>query len=220
MELTHPLSKIVYARDDSAARAAILRRALSNRPYEGWSLAKRMINLLARCTTRPGRAIRAKRTALRRLLAHSPPNTRRFIAELRLKASTTMAHHAALTPNSLEGSLPPAKSLLRTPWTSSPLPHLCLDHQINSSPARVRLVTTPKTLCQPLDRFIAGNGSSSCSSIPGSGGLLSGSLLAMNRYLLWPIQLGTKFTSATSDLYPPDIRPHSDTGRATLLSNL
>ena len=36
-----------------------------------------------------------------------------------------MAHHAALAPNSPDGSRPPAKSLFRTLWTSSPLPHLC-----------------------------------------------------------------------------------------------
>ena len=29
-----------------------------------------------------------------------------------------MAHHAALAPNSPDGSLPPAKSLFRTLWTS------------------------------------------------------------------------------------------------------
>ena len=52
---------------------------------------RRMISFLACRITRPGRAIRAKRTALRRLLTHCPPNTSRFIAELRLKASTAMA---------------------------------------------------------------------------------------------------------------------------------
>ena len=46
-------------------------------------LARRMINLLACRTTLPGRAIRAKRTAFRRLLAHWPPNVSRFIAEFR-----------------------------------------------------------------------------------------------------------------------------------------
>ena len=73
------------------------------------------------------------RTAFRRLPTHCSPNTSRFMAEFRLKASTDMAHHAALAPNSPDGSRPPAKSLFRTLWTSSPLPHLCLDHQINSS---------------------------------------------------------------------------------------
>ena len=112
-----------------------------------------------------------------------------------------MAHHAALAPNSPDGSRPPAKSLFRTLWTSSPLPHLCLDHQINSSAAMLRLVTTPKTLYQPLlDSSIAGNGSSICPSIPGRGCSINRSLVAMNRYsglfLECPIQLGTKFTSA------------------------
>ncbi len=43
-----------------------------------------------------------------------------------------------------DGSRPRAKSLFRRLWTSSPLPHLCLDHQINSSAVMLRLVTTPK----------------------------------------------------------------------------
>ena len=79
-------------------------RALSNNSYEGWSRDSRMISLLACRITRPGRAISAKRTALSHLLTHCPPNTRRFIAELKLNASTAMAHHAALAPNSLDGS--------------------------------------------------------------------------------------------------------------------
>ena len=63
------------------------------------------------------------------------------------------------------------------------------------------MVTTPKTLCHPpLESLIAGKGNSSCASIPGRGCSFSGSLTAMNRYsglfLEWPIQLGTKFTSA------------------------
>ena len=66
------------------------------------------------------------------------------------------------------GALPPARSLLRTLWTSSALPHLCLDHQITSSPARVRFVTTPKTLNQSLlDNSIAGKGIFICPSIAG-----------------------------------------------------
>ena len=153
------LDRTAYARYGSAASANMFCRALSNNSYEGWSRDSRMISLLACRITRPGRAISAKRTALSRLLTHCPPNTRRFIAELKLNASTAMAHHAALAPNSLDGSLPPARSLLRTLWTSLPLPHLCLDHQITSSPARVRFVTTPKTLNQPLlDNSIAGKG--------------------------------------------------------------
>ena len=71
-------------------------RALSNNSYEGCSRDSRMISLLACRITRPGRAISAKRTALSRLLTHCPPNARRFIAELKLNASTAMAHHAAL----------------------------------------------------------------------------------------------------------------------------
>ena len=132
------LDRTAYARYGSAASANMFCRALSNNSYEGWSRDSRMISLLACRITRPGRAISAKRTALSRLLTHCPPNTRRFIAELKLNASTAMAHHAALAPNSLDGSLPPARSLLRTLWTSSPLPHLCLDHQT----ARRSSVTT------------------------------------------------------------------------------
>ena len=108
-------------------------------------------------------------------------NTSRFIAELRLKVSTAIAHHAALAPNSPDGSLPAAKALFRTRWTSSPLPHLCLAHRINSSPARSRLVATPKSLFHPpLASLIVGKGSSSCASIPGRGCSFSGSLMAMN----------------------------------------
>ena len=170
----------VYARDVSVARADILRRAQSNNSYEGWPRAKRMISLLACRTTRPGRAIRAKRTALSRLLFHSPPKASPFIAEFRLKASTPTAHHAALAPNSLDGSLPPARSFFRT---ASPLPHLYLDHRTNSSPVRSRLVTTPNSLCQPPSAsLIAGKGSSICPSIPGRGCSSRGSLTAMNRY--------------------------------------
>ena len=105
------------------------------------------------------------------------PNTSRFIPEFRLKLSTG--------PPCGVGPEQPRrhKSLLRTPWTSSPLPHLCLDHQINSSPASVRLVTTPKTLCQPRpDNSIAGKGNSNCASIPGRGCSFNRSLIAMNRY--------------------------------------
>ena len=99
------LDRTAYARYGSAASANMFCRALSNNSYEGWSRDSRMISLLACRITRPGRAISAKRTALSRLLTHCPPNTRRFIAELKLNASTAMAHHAALAPNSLDGSL-------------------------------------------------------------------------------------------------------------------
>ena len=53
------------ARHGSADSASILCRALSSNSYEGWPRARRMINLLACRTTRPGRAIRAKRTAFK-----------------------------------------------------------------------------------------------------------------------------------------------------------
>ena len=59
--------------------------------------------------------MRAKRSALRRLWDHGAPHTSRFMAELRLKASTAMAHQAALAPNRPEGSRPPAKSFFSTP---------------------------------------------------------------------------------------------------------
>ena len=64
-----------------------------------------------------------------------------------------------LAPNSPVGSLPAARSLFRTQWTCSPLPHLCLYHRIVSSPGRSRLVTNPETLCQaPPASLITGKG--------------------------------------------------------------
>ena len=70
-----------------------------------------------------------KRTAFRRFLFQSPPKANCFIAEFRLNASTTIAHHAALAPNLPDGNRPPARSSFRTPCTSSPFPHLCLTIQ-------------------------------------------------------------------------------------------
>ena len=131
------------------ARASILRRALTNSSYEGCPRPRRMVSPLACRTTRPARLMTPKRTAFNRLLTHSLPNTNRFTAEFRLNANTVIAHHAALAPNSPDGSLPPAKSSFSTACTSSPLPHLCLYHHTNSSPGRPRLVTTPAILYQP-----------------------------------------------------------------------
>ena len=131
------------------ARATILRRALTNSSYEGCPRPRRMVSPLACRATRPARLMTPKRTAFNRLLTHSLPNTNRFTAEFRLNANTVIAHHAALAPNSPDGSLPPAKSSFSTACTSSPLPHLCLYHHTNSSPVRPRLVTTPVTLYQP-----------------------------------------------------------------------
>ena len=69
----------------------------------------------------------------------------------------------------------------------------------------LRLVTTPKTLYQPLlDSSIAGNGSSICSSIPGRGCSINRSLVAMNRYsglfLECPIQLSGPIPSELEGL--------------------
>ncbi len=148
---------------------------------------RRMISLLACLTTRPAMQMTPKRTAFRRLLTHSPPSTSRFIAEFRLNASTTIAHHAAFAPNFPDGSLPPARSSFSTECTSSPLrqaqgrllPHLCLYHRISSSPGNSRFVTTPVTLYHlPSPICIVGTGKSSTSN---NWGFLRGSLIAMSR---------------------------------------
>ena len=75
-------------------------------------------------------------------------------------------------PRTPDGSRPPAKSLFRTLWTSSPLPHLCLDHRINSC-AAAPVGHHSEDLVQPSS--IAGNGSSICSSIPAVRSPLPGS---------------------------------------------
>ena len=96
------------------------------------------------------------------------------------------------------------------------VPHLCLDHQTTSSPGRSRLVTTPKTLYQPL--LGAGNGSSNCPSIPSRGCSVNRSLTAMNRYsglfLECPIQLGRSSPLPTADPCPPGAPPPSGTAAA------
>ena len=97
----------------------------------------------------PGRLTTPNRTVLSRLFSHSPPIANRLTAEFRLSARVAMDHQAALASNSIEGNRPAARSLLRTPCTSSPLPQHSLYHLINSSPAMVRLVTTPYALYQP-----------------------------------------------------------------------
>ena len=161
------LDRTAYARYGSAASANMFCRALSNNSYEGWSRDSRMISLLACRITRPGRAISAKRTALSRLLTHCPPNTRRFIAELKLNASTAMAHHAALAPNSLDGSLPPARStdhpLGAPPHFASP-PALALgnpvqsrlgpaaSHSVPGLTASLQLTQRPRNLAPPRSR--------------------------------------------------------------------
>ena len=73
--------------------------------------------------TRPATLMRPKRSRASGAYAPSPraaPGA--SIRALRLKASTTMAHQAALTPNSPEGICPPAKSDFITPWAASLLP--------------------------------------------------------------------------------------------------
>ena len=142
-----------------------------------------MISFLACRITRPGRAIRAKRTALRRLLTHCPPNTSRFIAELRIEGQ-----HRYGPPCGVGSEQPrrePARSQV-TPrmdllaFTADPLPVTTGSSQL---PEGLGCITNPETLCQaPPASLITGKGSSSCSSIPGRGCSLSGSLIAMNRY--------------------------------------
>ena len=71
--------------------------------------------------------------------------TSRFMeSSTRLKASTIWPIHAALAPNSPDGSRPPAKVTLQNAVDLLALAAPCLDHQINSSAAMLRLVTTPK----------------------------------------------------------------------------
>ncbi len=129
-----------------------------------------------------------KRTAFIRLLTHSSPNTNCFIAEFRLNANTTIAHHAAFDPNFPDGSLPPARSSFSTECTSSPLRqaqgrlllHLCLYHRTSSSPGNSRFVTIPVTLYQlpsPISITGTDNFSPSTSNI---GGFVRRSLIAMN----------------------------------------
>ena len=127
------------------------------------------------------------------------------MAEFRLKASTDMPTMLRWRPNSPDGSLPPARS--RDAMDLLALAAFCLDHQINSSAAMLRLVTTPKTLYQPL---LDMRGTEICPSIPGSGGLSRRSLVAMpERYsglfLEWPIQLGTHLRLLTR-VHPPTLR--------------
>ena len=81
----------------------------------GMATARRMMSLLARCTTRPGREMRAKRSALRRLWDHGAPPYQPLHGGVKVKASTAIAHQAALAPNRPEGSRPPAKSFFSTP---------------------------------------------------------------------------------------------------------
>ena len=91
---------------------------------------RRMIRRRPWRITWPGRVIRAKRSALRRFAAQAGPSTRRFIAAVRLWASTMIAHHAALAPNRPDGKQPPARSCFITACTSSLLPQRARYHQI------------------------------------------------------------------------------------------
>ena len=75
--------RVDQAMGGAFARASILRRALTSNSYEGCPRARRMISLLACCTTRPGRQMIPKRTAFRRFLFQSPPRANCFIAEFR-----------------------------------------------------------------------------------------------------------------------------------------
>ena len=111
---------------------------------------------------------------------HCSPDTSRFMAEFRLKASTDMAHHAALAPNSSRRHplpMEPSHSSA-TLWTSSPLPHLCLDLRSTHlpqcsgwSPRRRPCTSLCWTAYQPR-----GTGSSICPSIPGRGCSINRSL--------------------------------------------
>ena len=66
--------------------------------------------------------ISRKRSAFIRFVAQSLPSTSRFIAVFRLCARIIKAHHAALAPNSADGSCPPARSLFTSP---NELPRSC-----------------------------------------------------------------------------------------------
>ena len=86
----------------------------------------------------------------------------RFMAEFRLKASTDMAHHAALAPNSPDGSRPsqPSHSQNAVDLLALAAP-LSRKHQINSSAAMLRAGRTRRQDLVPASvelRSIAGNG--------------------------------------------------------------
>ena len=180
-------------------------------------LARRMINLLACRTTLPGRAIRAKRTAFRRLLAHWPPNASRFIAEFRA---------CPVAPYGVEGQHrygPPCCVGPKQPRRKPASGQIILQNAVDLLPFAAPLPRPPDQLiarespgwsparrpCAMLRRPASWRnsslppywkGSSNCVSIPGRGCSFSGSLIAMNLYsgffLLRPIHSGTKFTSA------------------------
>ncbi len=161
----------------------LLTHPLSNNSYEGWPLARRMISLLSCLTTRPGRAIRAKRTALRRLLFHSPPNTRCFIAEFKLNASTAIAYHAALIRTALTEAFPrPDRSSERR----GPLRpcHICASTTRSTHLPEGSGWKPPQTPCA-IPRWPASSQereAPAVPSIPTRGCLFKGSLIAMNRY--------------------------------------
>ena len=129
--------RVAYARYGSAASANILCRALSSNSYEGWPLRSRRMMQPPGVThhTLLGRAIRAKRTCLQ-TLAHPL-----FAQHQPLHGRVQVEGHAAAHTG------PPVRRWPRTAPTasvpqpshscqngcgcSSPLPHLCLDHQIN-----------------------------------------------------------------------------------------
>lgn len=128
----------------ACARARIRLRALSRSALEGCPAFRRMKSVLAWWIARPGRLMMLKRMAFRRLLRHFSSSASRFMAVLRLCASTVMAHQAAFTPNLFEGSWPPARSSFSTECACSLLPQRCRFHQMISSPAVSRLfVTSP-----------------------------------------------------------------------------
>ena len=133
------------------------RRPLSSGGHRGrWPRlrppARRMIHRRAWLITPPGRPIRWNRSAFMRLAAQLQPSAKRFISRVRLKPRIASAHHAALAPNSPDGSCPPARSDFVAECASSLLPQRSRSHQMTPSPGPFRLVTTPNSLCRPLPR--------------------------------------------------------------------
>ena len=86
------------------ANARMVSRARMSLAVTSAAAPKRMINRRAWRTTRPGRAIRWKRSAFIRLAAQSLPNTNCFITLLRLWVRIVRAHQAALAPNLPDGN--------------------------------------------------------------------------------------------------------------------
>src|SRR3954447_7499610 len=82
---------MVRRADSSSASVSPTTRMIRRRPWR---------------MNRPGRLIRAKRSAFMRFVTHAGPSTSRFITAFRLWARIMIVHHAALAPNSPLGIRP------------------------------------------------------------------------------------------------------------------